>query len=134
LTPPINAGAQNKYLKQRLVGDRELPIFLVLGENKTNPTVIDIDVRDYRYCSFISMLNKYAGYSNQIPGIVEGFDEMVTRFMSASVEDKQKVIEEAKKLYETVDDKKFISDADYYINVSYLLFFIALSNDCQILI
>jgi hypothetical protein len=116
----LTVGGENKYLKERLVGkDRVLPIFVILGENKTNPIVVDLDLRDYRYCTFFSLLNRYAGYSNRLPGILVGFDEMVTRFMSADRKDKMKIIEEAKKLYETIDDKKIIADADYYLTVSY---------------
>ena len=110
-------GAENKYLKNRLVGERETPVFLIIGENRSDPYVIDLDLRDYRYCTFISMLNSYAGFNNKLPGLLDDFDALVQRFIPAGTEERRAIIAEAKQLYEAIDDKKQMSDADYYISV-----------------
>lgn len=108
-------GAQNKYLKQRLVGDMELPVFVILGENKTSPYIIDSDLRDYRYCTFISMLNQYAGYTNILPGVLSEFSALAKRFMALEGEARLAVLGDARKLYDTIDDKGIIADADFYV-------------------
>lgn len=108
-------GAENRYLKNRLVGDRQLPVFIIIGENRTDPTVVDLDLRDYRYCTFISLLNTYAGYKNALPGVLEQFEPLLAKFVPGTPDVRRQVIKEAKDLYDSIDDKKIIADADFYV-------------------
>lgn len=112
-------------MKNRLVGEgRELPIFVVFGENKTDPAVIDLDLRDYRYCTFISILNEYAGYSNKLPGVLPQFAPLVKTFVAGDRTVRSQVFKEAKELYDSISDKRIIGDADYYIKVRILILFV----------
>lgn len=89
----------------------------MIGENRTNPSIIDLDLRDYRYCTFISILNDYAGYSNRLPGVLEQFQPLVASFVDGTAEVRRQVLQEARALYDSIDEKKIVSDADYYIKV-----------------
>lgn len=110
-------GAENAQLKQRLAGDVQLPVFVLLNGNTSSPLVIDLDLRDYRLSTFMSILNNYLGFQNSLPGIYEPFKRFAREFIPANTEVRQKLLDEAKALYEDVDIKWKISDADYYIKV-----------------
>ena len=104
-------------LKERLVGDSTLPMFVVLNENKSNPMLMDLDLRDYRYSAFLSMLNEHVGYHIKLPGILDDFESLVDKFISAPTTEKNDILTSAQQKFNTMDSKKDLSDAEYYVTV-----------------
>jgi hypothetical protein len=117
-------GAENRNIKFQAVGERKLPVFAFYGENKTAPVILDLQsAHEYRYSSFIDFLNEN-GFSNPLPGILPGFDELAKKFLAATTEEKNGILAEAEDLYTKLSQKELLVYGESYVTVSirYFLF------------